>query len=251
VVLSGCVRKCRPRLEASGAVICSRFDLRDQFSAFERLGQSTRQVKQNSKSKCGMAAQPHKSCRPRSTSPLAGVTQFPTAFLHPASEPRPAGRRAAHLRSEAGQGHGRFLPVTLPRERSDQRKRAEAGTYGSPTPGGTHQGRGWGTHQGRDQGTPGGTQPGGRSGVQEIAERRSGRRLRIILGNSTEGTVRGPKSASARPGPCTRPRSADALTQREYHPARQTPASRSFLLAADADGGGWPGGRPAAAGAPP
>jgi len=34
-------------------------------------------------------------------------------------------------------------------------------------------------------------------------------------------TVRGPKSASARPGPCTRPRSADALTQREYHPARQ------------------------------
>jgi hypothetical protein len=34
-------------------------------------------------------------------------------------------------------------------------------------------------------------------------------------------TVRGPKSASARPGPCTRPRSADALTRREYHPARQ------------------------------
>jgi hypothetical protein len=59
-------------------------------------------------------------------------------------------------------------------------------------------------------------------------------------------TVRGPKSASARPGPCTRPRSADALTRREYHPARPTPASRSFLLAAGADESGtarWaPGG---------
>ena len=36
-------------------------------------------------------------------------------------------------------------------------------------------------------------------------------------------TVRGPGSASARPGPCTRPRSAHALTRREYHPPRQTP----------------------------
>jgi len=40
-----------------------------------------------------------KSSRPRSTSPLAGVTQFPAAFLPAPSEPRPAGRRAAHLRS--------------------------------------------------------------------------------------------------------------------------------------------------------
>ena len=31
-------------------------------------------------------------------------------------------------RSVAGQGHGRFLPVTLPRERPDQRKRPEAGS---------------------------------------------------------------------------------------------------------------------------
>jgi hypothetical protein len=30
--------------------------------------------------------------------------------------------------------------------------------------------------------------------------------------------VRGPRSASARPGPCTRPRSADALTRREIPP---------------------------------
>jgi len=50
-------------------------------------------------------------------------------------------------------------------------------------------------------------------------------------------TVRGPGSASARPGPCTRPRSADALTRREYHPARQAPASSSFLLAAGAVAG--------------
>jgi hypothetical protein len=52
----------------------------------------------------------------------------------------------------------------------------------------------------------------------------------ITRGNSAMETVRGPKSASARPGPCTRPRSADALTRREYHPARQTPASRSVVL---------------------
>jgi hypothetical protein len=61
---------------------------------------------ENSRSRnVGMAAQPHKSCRPRSISPLVGVTQFPTAFGRPASEPRPAGRRAALLRSEAGQAH--------------------------------------------------------------------------------------------------------------------------------------------------
>jgi hypothetical protein len=30
--------------------------------------------------------------------------------------------------------------------------------------------------------------------------------------------ARGPKSASARPGPCTQPRSADALTRREIPP---------------------------------
>jgi hypothetical protein len=64
------------------------------------------------------------------------------------------------LRSVAGRGHGRFLPVTPPRERPDQGKRSEAGGRRSPTPRGTHQGRGWGTHQGRDQGTPGGTDPG-------------------------------------------------------------------------------------------
>jgi hypothetical protein len=69
-------------------------------------------------------------------------------------------------RSVAGQGHGRFLPVTLPRGASDQRKRAEAGSPRSPTPRGTHQGRGWGTHQGRDQGGDRGTHPGGVEGAE-------------------------------------------------------------------------------------
>ena len=133
------------------------------------------------------------------------------------------------LRSVAGQGHGRFLPVTLPRGASDQGKRAEAGDHRSPTPRGTHQGRGWGTHQGRDQGTLGGPIRGGPGG-REIAVERSRRAARNCTGNSATGTVRGPKSASARPGPCTRPRSADALARREYHPARQAPASRSFVL---------------------
>jgi hypothetical protein len=69
-------------------------------------------------------------------------------------------RSGGLLRSVAGQGYARFLPVTLPRERPDQAKRAEAGSHRSPTPRGTYQGRGWGTHQGRDQGTPTGTHPG-------------------------------------------------------------------------------------------
>jgi hypothetical protein len=146
------------------------------------------------------------------------------------------------LHSVAGQGHGRFLPVTLPRYASDQRKQSEAGNSRSPTPGGTHQGRGWGTHQGRDQGTPTGTDQGRPRGPEKSLEGRPWRAAGIAACNSPTGTVWGPKSALARPGPCTRPRSADALTRREYHPARQTPTSRSFLLAAGADGPGWSGG---------
>jgi hypothetical protein len=42
--------------------------------------------------------------------------------------------------------------------------------------------------------------------------------LKITRGNSTTVTVLGPKSASVRPGPCTRPRSADTLTRRELPP---------------------------------
>jgi hypothetical protein len=53
-----------------------------------------------------MAAKPHQSCRPRSTSRLGRAPTFPTAFPRTASEPDPAGRRAAHLRSEAGRVRG-------------------------------------------------------------------------------------------------------------------------------------------------
>ena len=84
----------------------------------------------------------------------------PTKEAHRRALDRPDGL----LRSEAGQGHARFLRVTLPRGASDQRKRPKAGAHRSPTPRGTHQGRGWGTHQGRDQGTPTGTEPGGVEG---------------------------------------------------------------------------------------
>ena len=51
-----------------------------------------------------MAAKPHQACRPRSTSPLFGR---PHSKRHSpaASKPGPAGRRAAHLRSEAGRDH--------------------------------------------------------------------------------------------------------------------------------------------------
>jgi hypothetical protein len=65
---------------------------------------------------------------------------------------------------------------------------------------------------------------------QEVAPQRSGASFEIAPGNSTSETALGPKSASARPGPCPRPRSADAFTRREYHPARQRPASRSYVL---------------------
>ena len=52
-----------------------------------------------------MAAKPHKSCRPRSTSPLAGVRTLDDRMPQETGSPRPAGRRAAHLRSVAGRGH--------------------------------------------------------------------------------------------------------------------------------------------------
>ena len=48
----------------------------------------------------------------------------PTKEAHRRALNRPDGL----LRSEAGRGHGRFLLVTPPRERPDQRKRPEAGS---------------------------------------------------------------------------------------------------------------------------
>jgi hypothetical protein len=148
------------------------------------------------------------------------------------------------LRSVAGQGDGRFLPVTLPRGASDQRKRARAGASRSPTPGGTRQGR--------DQGGDRGTHPGGETRGREIGVDGSGPLLTITLGNSPTGTARRPKSASARPGPApgrVRPMPSPGGN---YHPARRRPASRSFVLGrrrrppGTAPGANW---RPA--GAPP
>src|SRR5215208_6316820 len=65
----------------------------------------------------------------------------PTKEAHRRALNRPDGL----LRSVAGQGHARFLPVTLPRERPDQGKRSEAGDHRALTPGGDHQERdtGW------------------------------------------------------------------------------------------------------------
>jgi len=73
------------------------------------------------------------------------------------------------LRSVAGQGHGRFLPVTLPRGASDQRKLAEAGTPRFPPPGGPIRGGVGGPIRGGIRGPPYGDPTGGSRGDQEIA----------------------------------------------------------------------------------
>jgi hypothetical protein len=77
-----------------------------------------------------------------------------------------------------------------------------------------------GDPSGEGSGDPYGDLSGGSEGGGRIALERSSGPLGIAASNSTTVTAQGPKSASARPGPCTRPRSADALTRREYHPAR-------------------------------
>jgi hypothetical protein len=111
------------------------------------------------------------------------------------------------------------LPVTLPRGASDQRKPAEAGDPGPPPPGGPIRGGVGGPIRGGIRGPLRGPIRGGLEGLRNRcrAVRRAGQNC---TWDSAAGRVRGPKSASARPGPCTRPRSADALTRREYHPAR-------------------------------
>ena len=149
----------------------------------------------------------------------------PTKEAHRRALNRPDGL----LRSVAGQGHGRFLPVTLPRERLTSANRPRPATTAPSPPEGPIKGGVEGPIKGgsrdpwRDpsRGSPAGS---------GIALERSGGRPELRMAIARSVTVRGPKSASARPGPCTRPRSADALTRREYHPARQAPASRSFVL---------------------
>src|SRR5215212_9639253 len=83
-----------------------------------------------------MAAKPQPSflgcarMRARSAGPAQSSVFHNFARRGPTKE---AHRRALNrsdglLRSVAGRGHGRFLPVTPPRERPDQRKRPEAGS---------------------------------------------------------------------------------------------------------------------------
>src|SRR6266498_4163979 len=76
-----------------------------------------------------MAAQPHKSCRPRSTCRADRTPPFAFLLCRAASESGLLGRWAALLRSEAGPGHARSLRVTRPRERADLRKRREGGAH--------------------------------------------------------------------------------------------------------------------------
>jgi hypothetical protein len=80
-----------------------------------------------------------------------------------------------------------------------------------------------GDPSGEGSGDPWRDPSGQAQGDTEMATEWVRKVLGIALANSATVTVRGPGSASARPGPCTRPRSADALTRREYHPARQRP----------------------------
>jgi hypothetical protein len=79
---------------------------------------------------------------------------------------------------------------------------------------------------GRDHGSDRCTQPRNRAGSTKCSARYATGQPELLPAIGVAVTARGPKSASARPGPCTRPCSADALTRREYHPARPAPASR-------------------------
>ena len=72
--------------------------------------------------------------------------------------------------------------------------------------------------------------------VQGIASERLGARPAMCR-TIAPSVVRRPKSASAWPGPCTRPRSADALTRREYHPARQAAGVKLVAGAQPSSGG--------------
>jgi hypothetical protein len=155
----------------------------------------------------------------------------PTKEAHPRALDRPDGL----LPSVAGQGHARVVPLTLPRGASDQRKQAEAGSH-CPSP-----------SEGSIKGGVEGPLKGpvhGAAAVSGIPLGRSEAAFGIARGNSTSETDRGPKSASARPGPSTRPRAADPLTRRENTTRPdKAPASRSYDPGRDAGEPGRPGGR--------
>src|SRR5215207_8858487 len=156
----------------------------------------------------------------------------PTKEAHRRALDRPDGL----LRSVAGQGHGRVLPVTLPRGASDQRKRAAAGSPRSPTPRGTHQGRGWGTHQGRDQGTPTGTDPGGVEGAEKSPYSSPKNRQELQLGIVRRGGSgglnrprRGRDPAPGRVRPMPSPGGNTTRPDRRRRQARAAPADYDDL----------------------
>ena len=138
------------------------------------------------------------------------------------------------LRSEAGRGHAPKPRVTPPRERPDQAKRREAGSYryavacvpimvGIAVP-----------------------IMVGIMVMIVVSDRVTEWHSRncslgatgwpeLPLAIADDSEVRGPKSASARPGPCTRPRSADALTRREI-PSGPTGAQGQDIRLVDCPG---------------
>jgi hypothetical protein len=134
----------------------------------------------------------------------------PTKEAHRRALDRPDGVR----HSGAGRGHARCLPVTPPRGASDQRKRPEAGSHRYAVACVPIMVEIMVAIVVSDRMT------------QWHSRNCSSRRHRvaqIAAAIADDGEVRGPKSASARPGPCTRPRSADALTRREIPPGPKAP----------------------------
>ena len=134
------------------------------------------------------------------------------------------------LRSVAGQGHGRFLPVTLPRGASDQQtsrgRRAQV-----PHPQGDPSGEpSRGTHQGRDQGTSRGTDPGRSRGTEKslYSVLAAGKELHSAIARrgGSGGRNRPRRGRDPAPGR-VRPMPSPAG---KYHPARKRPASSSFVL---------------------
>ena len=84
-------------------------------------------------------------------------------------------RSGGLLRSVAGQGHARFLRVTLPRERPDQAKRAAAGPTAPSPPEGPIKGGVEGPIKGGIKGPLEGPIQGGSEGQESLYSRpRSG-----------------------------------------------------------------------------
>jgi hypothetical protein len=141
----------------------------------------------------------------------------PTKEAHRRALNRPDGL----LRSEAGRGHGRFAR-TPPRERPDLLERHEI-RFGRYTGGlGTHQGRDTGTHQGGIRVVVGVPIPVANNPTEQF-HKRCTRAARIVVVNLRDRDGLGVNRPRRGRDPYTRPRSADVLARRGYHPARTRP----------------------------